>query len=289
MSVGKPSLSRTTSTWLGAATVLVVSTALAASALAATQASLPAAGDDAMNRLNASPRHTEWVEIEADGDRIDAYIVYPERADSAPVVVVIHEIYGLSDWARAVADQLAAEGFIAIAPDMLSGKGADGSGSAGLDNQGAVSLMRTLQPDEVTRRINMSVDYATALPSATARFGVIGFCWGGSTVFNYAGGRADLGGAVVYYGSSPETQSLREIQAPVIGFYGGDDERVNATIDAAKAEMDRLGKRYDANIYDGAGHGFLRAQNDRDGANLAAAQQAWPATVAFLKAELESR
>jgi len=268
---------------------LIATTLLLPATAVSSQAQLPASGDDAGARLNASPRHTVWVEIESRGDKIDAYVVYPERADNAPVVVVIHEIYGLSEWARAVADELAAEGFIAIAPDMLSGKGPNGSGSTSLDSQGAVSLMRTLQGGEVTRRVNMAVQYATSLPSATQRFGVIGFCWGGSTVFNYAAAREDLGAAVVYYGSSPDAQALRRVQAPVMGFYGGNDQRVNATIEPAQAEMERLGKRYEPFIYEGAGHGFLRAQAGQDGANMAASEQAWPATLAFLRAELEAR
>jgi carboxymethylenebutenolidase len=258
-----------------------------ASAAPATQVRLPASGDDAGAHLNDSPRHTEWVTIDSQGDSIEAFVVYPERSDNAPVVVVIHEIFGLSEWARAVADALAAEGFIAIAPDMLSGKGPNGGGSTGLDSQGAVSLMRTLQPAEVTRRINMAVEYATSLPAATDRFGVIGFCWGGGTVFSYAGARDDLGAAVVYYGTSPDAQTLRRIQAPVMGFYGGDDQRVVATVAPAQAEMERLGKTYEPHIYAGAGHGFLRAQNDRDGANMRASEQAWPVTVAFLKEQLE--
>jgi carboxymethylenebutenolidase len=275
------------STPMRTAAALFAAAALAAASAGASQSSLPAGAEDAMDRLNASPRHTEWVEIESHGDRIDAYVVYPERSDNAPVVVVLHEIYGLNDWARAVADQVAAEGFIAIAPDMLSGKGPDGAGSTAVDQQGAVNLMRTLQPDEITRRIDMSVEYATSLPAATQSFGIMGFCWGGSTSFRYATTRADLGASVVYYGSSPDAQALGSIEAPVMGFYGGDDQRVNATIDPAKAEMDRLGKRYEANIYEGAGHGFLRAQTDREGANMAASEQAWPATIRFLKAELE--
>jgi carboxymethylenebutenolidase len=268
--------------------LLVVTAALSLAAPATAQTELPAAGDDATTRLNSSPRHTEWVEIEADGDRIDAFVVYPERADNAPVVVVIHEIFGLNDWARAVADQLAAEGFIAIAPDMLSGKGPEG-GSRGLDNQSAVALMRELDNDEVTRRIDMAAAYAMALPAATDSFGVVGFCWGGSTVFRYATENGDLDAAVVYYGGSPDTETLSRIEAPVMGFYGGDDQRVNATIPAAEAEMDRLGKHYAPHVYEGAGHGFLRAQNDRDGANRRASEQAWPATVEFLRAQLEAR
>ena len=253
------------------------------------QIALPASGDAARTRLANSPRHTEWATIESRGDKIEAYVVYPERSDNAPIVVVIHEIYGLNDWARSVADQLAAEGFIAIAPDMLSGKGPNNTGSTSLDQQSAVSLMRSLQHTEVVRRINMSVEYATMLPAATQRFGIIGFCWGGSASFNFATTRDDLGAAVVYYGTSPSKESLRRIQAPIQGFYGGDDQRVNATIESAQAEMDRLGKLYEANIYEGAGHGFLRAQADRDGANMTASEIAWPATVAFLREELEAR
>lgn len=270
--------------------LLIVTTSMMTSmATSATQSTLPASGDDAGARLETSPRHAEWVTIEARGDKIEAYLVYPERANNAPIVVVIHEIYGLTEWARGVADQLAAEGFIAIAPDMLSGKGPNGTGSASLDRQSAVSLMRSLQPSEVTRRINMSVQHATTLPAATQRFGIIGFCWGGSVSFNFAATRDDLGAAVVYYGTSPSTESLRRIQAPVMGFYGGDDQRVNSTIEPAQTEMDRLGKLYEANIYEGAGHGFLRAQADRDGANMTASNKAWPTTVAFLRTELEAR
>ena len=256
---------------------------------AAAQSNLPASADTAAARLESSPRHGEWVDIDSHGDQIQAYIVYPERSDSAPVVVVIHEIYGLNDWARAVADQLAAEGFIAIAPDMLTGKGPNGGGSSSVDQQGAVGLMRSLDSPEIIRRLNMAAQYATALPAATGRFGVIGFCWGGSASFNFATARDDLGAAAVYYGTSPSNDALRRVRAPVMGFYGGDDQRVNATVEPAKAEMDRLGRRYEPHIYEGAGHGFLRAQNDRDGANMGASEQAWPTTIAFLRAELESR
>jgi len=272
------------------AMLAVAGIAIVASAAfgAVAQITLPASGDQAAARLAASPRHGEWATIESHGDRIEAYVVYPERSDAAPVVIVIHEIYGLNDWARAVADQLAAEGFIAIAPDMLSGKGPNGAGSASVDQQGAVSLMRSLQSPEITRRLNMAAQYATLLPAATQRFGVIGFCWGGSASFNFATARDDLGAAVVYYGTSPATETLRRVQAPIMGFYGGDDQRVNATIEPAQAELDRLGKRYQPNIFEGAGHGFLRQQDGRDGANMLASEQAWPATVQFLRTELET-
>ncbi|HSR43075.1 MAG TPA: dienelactone hydrolase family protein, partial [Longimicrobiales bacterium] len=207
--------------------------------------------------------------------------------DPAPVVIVIHEIFGLSDWIRAVADQLAAEGFIAIAPDLISGKGPDGGGSESVDRQGAVRLIRGLDRPEVDRRLRAAAAYATGLPAATEAVGAVGFCWGGSTTFRFATVWPELDGAVVYYGSSPDTEALARIRAPVQGHYGGDDERVNATIPDARAEMARLEKAYDPNIYEGAGHGFLRQQDGREGANLRATEQAWPRTVAFFRQHLE--
>ena len=259
----------------------------AAGTLFAQAAGLPPQGEDAKARLAASPRHSEWVTVSAaGGDRVDAYVVYPERSDRAPVVIVIHEIFGLNDWALAVADQLAAEGFLAVAPDFLSGKGPDGKGSASLTPEAARPLNSALQPAEVVRRLNAVAQYATGLPAATGSFAVVGFCWGGAMSFLYATEQPDLDAAVVYYGVSPATSALAGIRAPVLGLYGGDDARVNATIPAAEEEMKRLGKRYEIELYDGAGHAFLRQQDGRSGANLRAAQKAWPRTVGFLKAAL---
>jgi carboxymethylenebutenolidase len=216
-----------------------------------------------------------------------AWVVYPERSDKAPVVVVIHEIFGLTDWIRSVADQLAAEGFIAIAPDLLTGKGPGGGGTESVDRDGAVALVRALKPEDVSRQLDATAKYATSRPAARESFASIGFCWGGSTSFAYASHQPKLSAAVVYYGTSPSNEALASVKAPVLGLYGGDDARVNATIAPADAEMKRLGKRYEHEIYEGAGHGFLRAQGDREGANLRAAEKAWPRTVSFLKAELE--
>ncbi|UCC81980.1 MAG: dienelactone hydrolase family protein [Gemmatimonadota bacterium] len=248
---------------------------------------LPASGDDAVARLDASPRHGEWVKyVAAGGDSVLAWVVYPERSDEAPVVVVVHEIYGLSDWIRGVADQLAAEGFITIAPDLLSGKGPEGGGTESVDRQGAVALVRALDPGEVKLRLDAAAEYAMSLPAGRSGFAVIGFCWGGSTSFRYATQQPNLSAAVVFYGSSAATEALTNIEAPVLGLYGGDDARVNATIPAAEDEMRSLGKRYEYEIYEGAGHGFLRQQSGREGANMQATEGAWPRVVAFLKAEL---
>ena len=269
----------------------LVSLALLALLAAGTTLSgqnLPASDEASRARLNSSPRHGEWVKIQSGGDNINAWVVYPERSDPAPVVVVIHEIYGLTDWIRAVADQLAAEGYIAIAPDILTGKGPGGGGTESLDRDGAVALIRALDRAEVISRLNATAQYATSLPAAQAKWASIGFCWGGSTTFANATAQLNLTAAVVYYGSSPSAEALARIQAPVLGLYGGDDARVNKSIPAAETEMKRLGKSYQPEIFDGAGHGFLRAQEGRDGANMRATEQAWPKTIGFLKRELGS-
>jgi carboxymethylenebutenolidase len=275
--------------YLAALLAATLLTASGWSLQSAGTADIPPGEAQAREHLNSSPRHGEWAMVQDGDDHIRAWIVYPERQQNAPVVLVIHEIYGLTDWIRSVADQLAAAGFIAVAPDLLSGKGPGGGGTESVDRDGAVGLVRGLQHGEVFRRLDASARHATSLPAARAEYGTIGFCWGGAISFAYATEQPRLGAAVVYYGTSPATESLEKIQAPVLGLYGSDDARVNATIPAADTEMKRLGKRYDHETYEGAGHGFLRAQDGRDGANLKAAQSAWKRTVAFLKTHLERR
>jgi carboxymethylenebutenolidase len=256
---------------------------LVGAAPAAAAQGLPPGEDSAVARLNASPRHGEWITYDAGGgDSVKAWVVYPERSDKAPVVVVIHEIFGLTDWIRSVTDQLAAAGFLAIAPDLLSGKGPNGGGTSSVDRQGAIALIQHLTPDEVQRRLRAAAAYATALPAARNAVGSVGFCWGGSTSFAFATTFADLKGAVVYYGTPPTEEAIGRIRAPVVGFYGGDDARVTSTVEPARGLMSKLGKSYEPHVFEGAGHGFLRDQAGRNGANLRAAQTAWPRTVAFL-------
>jgi carboxymethylenebutenolidase len=263
---------------------------LAAGLLPAQTSAIPAGENEEKARLNGSPRHGEWVTYQAEGgDQVEAWVVFPERKNAAPVVVVVHENRGLNDWARAVADQLAAEGFIAIAPDFISGKAPGGGGTRTVDPDAARDLIGKLTPDEITRRLRGAVRYATALPAASKNYGVVGFCWGGAVSFSYATADAALGAAVVFYGTSPRTEALRGINAPVLGLYGGADNRVNATIGPAAEEMKRLGKRYEVEIYDGAGHAFLRSQAGQNGANMAASQKGWPRTVEFLKRALENK
>jgi carboxymethylenebutenolidase len=271
---------------LAAVAIAGLGTAIRAEAQEAPE--LPPDAELALSRLAESPRHGEWIEYDAgDADTVTAWVVYPERSGDAPVMIVIHEIFGLTDWVRGVADRLAAEGFITIAPDLLSGKGYDGGGTDSFSPKDVRKAIGDLDRGEVNRRLRAAAGYATALPSATSRVGSVGFCWGGSTSFRFATAWDGLDAAIVYYGSSPPTESLASIEAPVLGLYGGDDARVDATIPPAKEEMDRLGKVYETEIYDGAGHGFLRQQSGREGKNLRASEQAWARTLAFLRAELE--
>lgn len=263
--------------------------AAAAGAVQAGAAHLPPAEEQAKARLNASPRHGEYADIAlAGGGKLRAWVSYPERKDKAPVVLVIHEIFGLSDWIRSVADQLAADGYIAIAPDLLTGKGPNGGGTeAFASRDDVVAGVRGLTPDEVVSKLDAVRAYGVALPAANGKTATVGYCWGGSTSFMYATKQAGLNAAVVYYGGSPaDLSTLAGIKAPVLGLYGENDARVNATIDGAKAEMGKLGKVFEPHIYPGAGHGFLRAQSGQGGSNLKATEQAWPTMLAFFKKHL---
>jgi carboxymethylenebutenolidase len=252
---------------------------------------LPAAEEAAKAALEKSPRHGEYVDVKApDGTPIRTWVSYPERKDKAGVVIVIHEIFGLSDWIRGVADQLAREGFIAVAPDLISGHGPGGGGTDSVSSRDdVVKLVRAVTPAEALARLNAVRAYAIALPAANGKAATIGFCWGGTRSFAYAVDQPALDGAVVYYGTSPETADLARIKAPVLGHYGGDDARVDATIPPAEAEMKKLGKTYEPHVYEGAGHGFLRAQSDpaHGVANRKATGEAWPRTIAFLRERLK--
>ncbi len=262
----------------------------AAPAPAPRDENLPPGESQAKAALEKSPRHGEWVDIKlpSGGTPIRAWVVYPERKDKAGVVIVIHEIFGLSDWIRGVADQLAKDGFIAVAPDLISGLGPNGGGTDSVASRDDVTkLVRGITPEDATDRLNAVRDYAVKLPAANGKSATIGFCWGGARSFAYAAAQPGLNAAVVYYGTSPEAADLAKIKAPVLGNYGSDDARVNATVGPAEAEMKKLGKSYEPNTYEGAGHGFLRQQDGRDGANLKATQKAWPRTVAFLRQNLK--
>lgn len=257
--------------------------------LARAQGELPASDKTAGETLASSPRHSEYVELAdaVSGRKIQNFVVYPERKDRAPVVIVIHEIYGLTEWVKAVADRLAADGFIAIAPDFISGKGPGGGNSDALASPtAAVPLVSGLSSEEIDGTLRAAVAYAQGLPAGNGKVGAVGYCWGGRTVFNFAVQTPGVGAGVVYYGTSPAADRVAPIQAPVLGLYGENDERVNATIEPGRALLTAAGKSFQSHIYPGAGHGFLRQQDGMEGANLKASQDAWPRTLAFLRAHL---
>jgi carboxymethylenebutenolidase len=250
---------------------------------------LPPSEDQAKAELSNSPRHGEYVDVKvAGGSPIRTWVVYPERKDKAGVVIVIHEVFGLSDWIRGVADQLAKEGFIAVAPDLVSGKGPNGGGTeSAATRDDAVKLVRSLTPEEAAARLAAVRDWAAKLPASNGKWATIGFCWGGGKSFEAATSAPPPSGSVVYYGQPPEAAGLAKVGAPVLGFYGGDDARITSTVAPTEAKLKKLGKSYEPHVYDGAGHGFLRQQEGRDGANMKATRDAWPRTVAFLKERLK--
>jgi carboxymethylenebutenolidase len=253
---------------------------------------LPAHEHNAKAALDTSPRHGEMVEIAWAKDKppLRTWVAFPERKDKAGVVIVIQEIFGLTDWLRAVGDQLAREGFIALVPDLISGLGPNGGGTESVASRDeVVKLVRGLTPDETLLRLNAVRAYAAKLPASSGKVATMGFCWGGARSFAYAAATPPPDAAVVYYGSSPDSAAVLSVKAPVLGLYGGDDARVNATIEPAKAALKPLNRFYEANLYEGAGHGFLRAQLGREGANMKATQQAWPRTIAFLREHLEAK
>jgi carboxymethylenebutenolidase len=252
------------------------------------QAGLPSDAEGALARLSASPRHGEWQTIRVGGDSIRAWVVYPERSTKAPVVLVVHEIFGMSNWIRSVADQMAADGFIAIAPDLLTMKNLPMSAEGETDSGAARAAIGSLSREQVNTYLKGIAAWGTKLPAATQKYGIVGFCWGGSTSFAFAVADPSLGASVVYYGSSPETSQLAAVRAPVLGLYGGNDARVNATIPAADSAMKALNKPYEPHRFEGAGHGFLRQQSGQDGANMRATREAWPLTVAWFRKYLES-
>ncbi len=247
--------------------------------------SLASAQDWAKQKLEKSPRHGEWVQIKHDNRTVNAFVVYPESKHKAPVVLVVHEIFGMTDWVRSVADQLAEHGYIAIAPDLLSGMGPNGGKSSDFPSiDAAREAVSKLDPDQVTADLNATADYAKKLPSTNGKLTVVGFCWGGTQSFRFATNRKDLSAAFVFYGTPPS--EVNSITAPVYGFYAGKDERVDATIPQTKEEMKKAGKSYDPVVYDGAGHGFMRAgedPSDTNPANKKAHDEAWQRWLKLLK------
>ena len=237
------------------------------------------AGQDwAKEKVEKSPRHREWVTVKQDGRSVQTFVVYPESKDKRPVVVVIHEIFGMSDWVQDLTDQLAEAGYIAIAPDLLSGMGPNGGRTNSFSDQNGIGeAIRDLKPEQITADLNAVADYGLKLPAANGKLFVTGYCWGGGQSFRFATNRKDLKAAFVFYGPPPDADAMKRIAAPVYGFYAGNDSRIDATIPQAKTDMSAAGKTYEPVTYDGAGHGFMRAGEapDSNEGNKKAHDEAW--------------
>jgi carboxymethylenebutenolidase len=241
--------------------------------------------DWARQRLEKSPRHHEWVSVKHDGRTVETFVAYPESSGKTPVVLVIHEIFGLTDWAEEVADEFAAAGYIAVAPDLLSGMGPNGGRTTSFAQDEAIQAVGQLNPDQITADLNAVAGYALKLPPANGKLFVTGFCWGGGQSFRFATNRRDLSAAFVFYGPPPDKDAMTRIKAPVYGFYGGNDARIDATIPDTKEAMKAAGKTYDPVVYEGAGHGFMRAGEapDANAANKTARTEAWERVKMLLK------
>jgi len=252
---------------------------------AATPESDPMASQDwAKARLAKSPRHQEWVKVKNGTREVNSFVVYPEVKNKATAVIVIHEIFGMSDWVQSLTDQLAEAGYIAIAPDLLSGMGPNGGGTSSLDRNGVGQAIRDLPPDQITADLNAVADYVSKLPAANGKIVVTGYCWGGGQSFRYATNNPNIKAAFVFYGSAPaaadgtpDKAALAKITAPVYGFYAGNDARINATLPKTIEAMNELKKTFEPVTYEGAGHGFMRAGEapDANEANKKARDDAW--------------
>jgi len=252
-----------------------VKTLAAIFALLAAQA--VCAQDWAKAALEKSPRHREWVAIKHDDRSLETFVAYPESKEKTPAVLVIHEIFGMTDWVEELADEIAAAGYVTVAPDLLSGMGPNGGRSSSFDQGQAMEAVSHLDSDQVTRDLTAAADYAKKIPASNGKLFVVGFCWGGGQSFRFATNRPDLQAAFVFYGQPPDKEAMARIHAPVYGFYAGNDARIDVTIPDATANMRTAGKLYEPVTYDGAGHGFMRAGEapDASEANKKARADSW--------------
>ncbi len=242
--------------------------------------SLGQEADPVKKRLDASPRHHEWVDIKTKGGRtVRAFLVFPEVSKPVPAVVVIHENRGLTDWVRSVADQLAEAGYVALAPDLLSQTGPNKGGTDSYSSSDAASHgIYKLPSEQVMDDLDACVEHLRKLEATNKKVAVAGFCWGGGQTFLYATHNPDISAAFVFYGPAPaEADALKKIKAPVYGFYGENDHRITGQVSETKGRMAQIKKKYDPTIYKGAGHGFMRSGEEpgADAANRDAMKHAW--------------
>ena len=239
-----------------------------------------------VQELSDSPRHHEWVTL-SHGDReFQAFVVYPETDEKTKSVILIHENRGLNDWARLFADKLAEKGYLVIAPDLISNTQEGKRRTTDFENPDAArDAIYALDPDQVTADLDAAFKYIENEASSTGAVAVVGFCWGGSQTFRYATNNQNIISAHVFYGTAPDdADALAKIKAPVYGYYGGDDNRVNATIEQTEKYMKAANNPFEFEIYEGAGHAFMRSGHQPDGgeANKKAHDAAWKRLLELL-------
>jgi carboxymethylenebutenolidase len=248
---------------------------------------IPASGDEAAARLAASPRKGEWHFIKVGAtDSVAAWVVRPQSSAPAPLVIVIHENTGLTTWNRAVADQLAADGFVAIAPDLITMKRTGGDLKSDWPRQEGTAAISSLSNNDAQRFIDGVARWGMAQPNVVAKYGIVGFCWGGARSFLHAVHAPGLSASVVYYGAAPTVEQMNAIRAPVLGLYGGNDARITAAVPGVDSTMKRLSKTFEFHVFPGAAHGFLRAQEAAGGPNADGSKAAWPLTISWFKKHL---
>lgn len=242
----------------------------------------------AKKKLESSSRHSEWVTLKHGAREVKSFIAYPEKKEKATTVLLIHEIFGLTDWVRLVADQLAAEGFVVIAPDLLSGMAQNKGGTESFGGDDAArKVVSQLPPDQVTADLTAVKNYVVKVPASNGKLAVAGFCWGGTQTFRFATNCDDIKSFHVFYGSAPTSEEdLAKIKAPVYGYYAENDARVGATLDKTAEQMKKLRKTFEPKTYAGSGHGFMRAGQapDANDANKAARALAWDRLTKSLRA-----
>jgi carboxymethylenebutenolidase len=244
------------------------------------------AQDFALTQLENSPRHHEWVSVDYDGRSVHSFVVYPEVSENAHSVIIIHENRGLTDWVRSFADQIAEAGYIAIAPDLLSGFSDEYRRTRDFPNQDAArDALYELDPDQIILDLDAVKKYIENDTASSGTVVVGGFCWGGTQTFRYATKRSDFDAALMFYGSAPtDADEIRNITVPVHGFYGENDQRINSGIPDIEELMNRFDKTFEYEIYEGAGHGYMRTGDDPNGseANIAARNASWERLKAIL-------
>lgn len=239
----------------------------------------------AKSRVQNSPRHLEWITLKQGDRELKCFIGFPERKDKAPAIVLIHEIFGHTDWVQGMVDQFAEAGYIAIAPDFLSGMAPNGGGTAELAGN-VRNVINTIPADQLNADLDAAVAHVKAEPSCSGQVVVAGFCWGGAKTFLYAAHNPGIAAGMVFYGGAPKPEMMESIKAPIYGFYGGNDARITSAVPTVAEQMKAAGKTFEPAIYEGAGHGFMRAAenpDDKNPANKQAREEAWARVKAILR------